>query len=92
MLVAANLIHMFFEAVTLAIVVRALLSFFPNVPPDHPAARFLDTVTNPFVMPFRRLLPPMGGLDLSPLLAILVLNVLERVILGAAGNLAGSAF
>lgn len=92
MLALAQVIHILFEAVILAIVVRALLSFFPNVPPDHPAARFLDTVTNPFVMPFRRMLPPMAGLDLSPLLAILVLNVLERVILGAASSLAGSAF
>lgn len=92
MLLAANLIHMAFEAITLAIVVRALLSFFPNVPPSHPAARFLDSVTAPFLRPFQRMMPPMGGLDLSPLLAILVLNVLERLILGAAGQLAGGAF
>jgi len=53
--------------------------------------RFLDAVTRPVLRPFQRLIPPLGGVDISPVLAILVLMGvkdillpgLERVLIGA---------
>jgi YggT family protein len=55
---------------------------------DHPAARLLNQITEPVMAPFRKLLPNMGGLDLSPILVFLVINVLEvmlRHIAASAG-------
>jgi len=46
----------------------------------HPAVQLLHQITEPVMRPFRRLLPPMGGLDLSPILLFLVINVLQVVI------------
>ena len=43
----------------------------------HPAARLLAQITEPVMQPFRKVLPPMGGLDLSPILVFLVINILE---------------
>ena len=43
---------------------------------------FLREISEPLLRMFRRLLPPFGGLDLSPLLALLALNVFNVVIVG----------
>jgi YggT family protein len=42
----------------------------------HPMSRALSTLVAPVLDPFRRLIPPIGGLDLSPLVAILVLQTI----------------
>lgn len=62
-----------------AIFVYVLLSW---VAPGgySPAARLLEEVVTPLLRPFRRALPVFGGLDLSPLVAILLLSVLRMVL------------
>jgi YggT family protein len=52
------------------------------VAPDgySPAGRLLGTLVEPLLRPFRRALPPLGGLDLSPLVVILLLSVLRMVL------------
>jgi YggT family protein len=59
---------------TLLIVVRALLSWFPSVDYDHPLIEWIVRITDPILLPVRRVLPPLGGLDLSPLVAILLVR------------------
>ena len=44
---------------------------------SHPAAQLLYQLTEPVIAPFRKLLPNMGGLDFSPILVFLMINVLE---------------
>lgn len=46
----------------------------------HPAVQLLHQITEPVMRPFRRLLPPVGGLDLSPILLFLVINVVQIMI------------
>ena len=41
----------------------------------------LESIVGPYLNIFRRFMPPMGGIDWSPVLAILVLNLLENLIL-----------
>lgn len=60
---------------TILIVVRALLTWVPSVDYGHPLIRFIIRITDPILLPARRLLPPMGGLDLSPVIAILFLQL-----------------
>lgn len=43
----------------------------------HPAAVLIHQVVEPVMRPFRRLLPPMGGIDFSPMIAFLALNVVK---------------
>lgn len=59
-----------------AILVRVILSWVaPD--PDNPVVRIVTQVTEPIMAPARKLLPPMGGLDLSPILVLLVLQFLR---------------
>ncbi len=63
----------------LAILVRVLLSWFP-VDPHNPIVRLIFDVTEPVLVPFRRVLPRIGMFDLSPLAALLVLGFLARAV------------
>jgi len=40
---------------------------------------FLDSVTRPLMEPFRRIIPPLGGIDVSPIVVILLLNFIKMV-------------
>lgn len=46
----------------------------------HPALLLVNQIVEPLMKPFRKILPSMGGLDLSPILAFMVLQVLELVV------------
>lgn len=64
---------------TFTIFVQALLSWLgPGV--SNPASNVLWSVNEPMLRPLRRLIPPLSGLDLAPLVAILVLQVLNRLL------------
>lgn len=64
-----------------AVFVYVLLSW---VAPDghNPAGRLLGDLVEPLLGPFRRALPSLGGLDLSPIVVILLLSVLRMVLSG----------
>jgi YggT family protein len=66
----------------LVIFARSILSFFPIRfdSPLAPVVAFLHRITEPVLAPVRRALPPMGGLDLSPLVVIIGLQILAGVL------------
>ena len=73
----------------LAIIISAILSWLVafnviNLRNQfvYGVARFLDAVTTPVLRPFQRLLPPMGGMDFSPIIAILTLQFVGRLVAG----------
>ena len=49
-------------------------------------ARFLDAVTRPVLAPFQKIVPNLGGVDISPVLAILVISGIQRYLLPAVAN------
>jgi len=54
------------------VIIQAVLSWF-NPDPYHPAARVLAQLTAPVLRPAQRLLPPISGVDLSPMLVVIAL-------------------
>ncbi|MBS0628703.1 MAG: YggT family protein [Verrucomicrobia bacterium] len=75
-------VHWIFFAYTIIILVRIIGSWIPKYA-NHPILRFARFYTDPYLNIFRRLIPPIGGaLDLSPMLAFFVLQILERMVLG----------
>ncbi|MDQ6748604.1 MAG: YggT family protein [Candidatus Dormibacteraeota bacterium] len=69
------------QVVILLIVARAVGSFFVR-DWSRGIPRFLWDVTEPILSPVRRILPPMGGLDFSPLVLIIGLQLLNGFIAG----------
>ena len=58
------------------ILVAAVVVSWTNVPREHPAVRLLNRLTEPVLAPIRKILPPMGGMDFSPLVVLIGLRVL----------------
>ncbi|NPA15102.1 MAG: YggT family protein [Deferribacteres bacterium] len=58
------------------IIIRAIISWV-NPDPYNPIVRFLYQVTEPVLRPIRRIIPPIGGIDLSPMVVILVIYFLQ---------------
>jgi YggT family protein len=61
---------------------RVILSWFP-LSPGSPLVgiyRFLFNVTEPVLGPLRRIIPPLGGFDLSPIVAFLGIQILQQAI------------
>ena len=70
------------QVLILAIIARAILSWFPGWRALAPIMTLLDEVTTPILGPIRRWLPAFGGVDLSPLVAVLLIGVIESLVLG----------
>lgn len=74
---ASEVVCIFFSILTIAIFLRAILSWF-NLDPSSPLIQAVDAVTSPILEPIRRIIPRIGMLDLSPLVAILLLQFVSR--------------
>ena len=80
----AQIVETAILVMTILIIARALLSWVPNlIDPRGPIAEFLYTVTEPILGPIRSLMPRMM-IDLSPLIAIFLLNAIGRVVAQSA--------
>lgn len=67
------------EILVFIIFIDALLSFFLH--PANPLRNALDRIVNPMLAPIRRVVPPLGGLDLSPLILIILIEIVSRVLI-----------
>lgn len=67
------------QVLTFAIIARALLSWFP-LPASNPITSFLHAITEPILAPLRQVIPRIGMLDITPLIAILLLQFVLRLI------------
>ncbi|MBW4649101.1 MAG: YggT family protein [Kastovskya adunca ATA6-11-RM4] len=65
----------FLQIYLILIFVRILLTWFQGINWMSQIAAFLSPITDPYLNIFRSFIPPLGGLDLSPILAIIVLQV-----------------
>ena len=79
------------EIYSLILLVRVLLSWFPNLDWGNPLLATLSSITDPYLNAFRGLIPPLGGLDISAILAFLALNLSQQLLGSASMSLmAGS--
>jgi YggT family protein len=62
-----------------AIIIRALMSWF-NPSPENPIVRLVMEITEPVLAPLRRIVPKIGMIDITPIVAILLLNVIESML------------
>ena len=61
-------------------IVTSLLAAFGGMNLQHPILSLINQIIEPIMAPARRIIPPMGGLDFSPILVILLIDVLRHSI------------
>jgi len=79
------------EIYSLILIIRVLLSWFPNLDWSNPVLSSISSITDPYLNAFRGIIPPIGGLDISPILAFVVLNLMQSLLGSAALSLFSSA-
>ncbi|MFH0703138.1 MAG: YggT family protein [bacterium] len=77
-------ISQLFQLMQLILIVRILLSWFPNIDWWKQPFKFLHAISEPILAPFRRMVPSLGGLDISPIFAFIFLEILQSVVLNIA--------
>ena len=79
---------LFFKVFFFALIVSVILSWV--APGSHnPGAQLVNQLCEPLLAPFRKLLPNLGGLDLSPIFAFIALNLVDRVVIGNLAAMTG---
>jgi YggT family protein len=79
MLFLINAIDKLFLIYMIMIFIRIFSSWFPDYR-DSTVVRFVSYYTDPYLNVFRNIIPPLGMFDLSPIVAILALQVIQSVI------------
>ncbi len=59
------------------VVIAAVVLSWTQLPPSHPVVQFVDMLTTPVLAPIRRVIPTVGGLDLSPMVLLIGLQLLR---------------
>eukprot|EP00741_Cyanophora_paradoxa_P010178 tig00020510_g9853.t1 len=81
-LIAANLVtttfNNFLQIYLFLLTIRVVLTWLPNLEETQPVA-ILRSITDPYLNLFRNLIPPIGGIDISPILAFLLLQFLQTL-------------
>jgi|UniRef100_UPI00404A6628 YggT family protein len=77
---------------TLVLLVRVLLSWFPNLDWGNPVLSTVSSITDPYLNAFRGLIPPLGGLDLSAIVAFIALQLVQSLLEGASISVLGAGY
>lgn len=73
-----QLIYYISEALIILIIISVILSYVMD--PYHPVRRWVDSVVQPLLTPIRRVVPPVAGLDFSPLVLIILIQLLANLL------------
>ena len=64
------------------LLIRVLLTWFPSIDWSNGILSALTSITDPYLNVFRGVIPPIGGLDLSPILAFISLSLVKQLLAG----------
>jgi len=78
MIITIRIVNIVISLLTLMVFVYSLLSFFLS--PYHPIRETLSRIIEPMLAPIRKTLPSMGGIDLSPLVLIILIQILGAIL------------
>lgn len=74
-----TLLSMLLNVLWFAIFARAIVSWFP-VDQNGPVVRALDAITEPVLEPLRRVVPRVGLFDITPMVAIILIIIIQRML------------
>ena len=79
-MIIAQLVNTAFNVVFWVIILTIFLSWIPNVDWQNPFLRAFRSFTDAILSPFRSIIPPINGLDLSPIIALIVLQLVQAAV------------
>ena len=68
------------EIYTFVLLIRILMTWIPNLDPHNPIVQMLVQVTDPVLEPARRLIPPLGMIDISPIVVFIALSIIRDLL------------
>lgn len=71
-------INIFAQALSLLVIVKVFLSYFMS--PYHPVRHTIDRIIEPILAPIRRLIPPAGMFDFSPIILLVLLQLSGKIL------------
>ncbi len=80
-----SLIDIIFRLLTIVVVVDVIVSYF--LPPYNNVRIFLDRIVNPMLAPIRRIIPPVQMIDFSPIILLVILQVVEYILVRLLGSI-----
>ena len=78
MVIFVRLIQFLAQLLSLVIIISAVLSFFMS--PFNPIRQALDRIVNPMLAPIRRIIPPLGMMDISPIILLILIQVIASLL------------
>jgi len=75
-----SIINIAFQVLMMVIFIRVILSWFPHNP-YNPLIKIIYQISNPILNPIRNIIPPIGGLDISPIIVIFIIQIIKNIIL-----------
>jgi YggT family protein len=79
MLVLIQLVDLLFGLYSLAIIARVFISW-TRIDTYHPVVQFIYRITEPVLAPLRERIPPVSMMDISPIVALFVLLILQKIV------------
>lgn len=76
----------FLQIYFVLLIIRILLSWFPNINWFDPPFSILSQLTDPYLNIFRSIIPPLGGFDFSAILAIFLLQFVQSLVSSMSGS------
>ena len=78
----AQVLHLLLNVYMLLVIARAIISWV-SPDPYNPIVNFLYRATDPVLRYVQRIIPPLGGIDLSPILVLIVIVFLDQFLVGS---------
>jgi YggT family protein len=74
-----SLINVLTQVIVLLILAKVILSYFMS--PYHPIRQTIDRIVEPMLAPIRRVIPPIGMIDFSPLVLLILIQIVGRLLI-----------
>ena len=81
------LVFYLFQFYFLLLIIRIFMSWIPSIDWNKPFFKTLLTICDTYLLPFRRIIPSLGGLDFSPIIAIIVLQIFQVILTSFIGGI-----
>ena len=79
-MIVKEFINILIPVLYIAIIARVILSWFPMGGANNPLIAIVYHITEPILLPLRRVIPNLGFLDLTPMIALILLGIIQGVV------------